>query len=409
MIKRLLPFLLLLYGCGAGGGATVSVVGRYSGKPLSLRVRVLKGGGGTWDGVAVEVLPSGKLRYDPTRLPDLRPESTGVGRLYLHPTVRLYVREKAERERWEPEKYVRLYLKRIPDSMRTFHDYATLFRLYAMRGDTVGMRLTLDTLKRMEEPVRMALDVLTWGRLYPPDTLASLIGPSYPYAVEYYTSVGDWDGLFRLLLPVFRTDPSLLGPYLYDFTWAALYSGDSSSYVKALAYLWVIYGDTSALSRLGEMGVEDPGSTVEYPEAPYLTLITVEGETLHLKGRTTLLVFWNSRCRACVEQVPSLNALYRELSRRGVEVVGVSGEPSGRVREFLRDNGVSYPIVADAPQIFGAFGIPGVPSYVLVSPTGKVIRKWIGGRVPTTALYDALRGLRGRSPHSPVRPSASGR
>ncbi len=408
MRKGLLPLVALLHGCGAGEGTSVLVVGYYSGDPISLRVEVQRGKGPTGNGVVVEVLSSGRLKYDATQLPDLRPESTYVEPLHLYPTVRMHIRGRAERERWDPQRYVRDYLKHIPDSMRTLHDYATLFRLYAAHGDTAGMRRVLDTLRLMEEPVRMALDVLTWGRSHLSDTLGSLIGPSYPYAVEYYTTTGDWEGVFRLLLPAFRTDPSLLGPYLYDFAWAALYSGDSSSYVRALAYLWVIYGDSSALVGLGEEGVE-LDSIVEYPEAPYLTFTAIGGDTLTLKGRTVLLVFWNSRCGACVEQIPSLNALHREFSGYGVEIVGVSEEPSERVREFLKGREVSYPIVANAPHIFGAFGIPGVPSYVLISPTGKVVRKWIGGRVPVAVLSRVIGSHWGRSPHLPARPSASDR
>ena len=372
--------LLLSVACGRDG--EVSLVGTYAGSPLRMSVRRVEGSEG--GGVSVRIRGD-RLTYGP--LPVVKAEEVCVENLGPYPGVRLALRTRAEREGWEPQRYVREYLSRIPDSLKTIHDYATLLRLHLRRGDTLGARAVMDTLESLSSPRSIALDLLTWGER--PDTLSVLLGPTYRYRLEYYRATGNWSGIVSLLRPAFSLDPSLLGLHLYDFAWASLYSGDTSSFLKAMGYVWAIYGDTSALRTLEVFGGDVP---VIYPKVPNLLVRTLSGDTVRLdalRGKVVLLVFWSSTCSVCREQIPALSSLFERLRDRPFTLLAVSEEPPER----LRDLSLPYLVVPNGGYVFSAFSILGVPSYVLVSPTGRVVRRWIGKGVAVEDLERAIGSL----------------
>lgn len=364
------------------GEGVVSVVGTYTGSPLKMSLRTVQGEvkGGT-----VVRVEGRRLTYD--SLPSVGIEEVCVENIAPYPGVRLALRTMAERYNWEPEEYVNRYLSRIPDSLKTLHDYATLFRLYLKRGDVREAGAVLDSMKRLTSPLHQAVDLLTWGEK--PDTLSSFLGPLYSYEVDYYKATGNHDAMRSLLYPAFQRDPALLGLHLYDFAWASLYSGDTSLFLDAMGYAWAVYGDTSALSTLREFGAS---VKVRYPEVPDIVLRTLDGDTISLrslKGKVVLLVFWNSTCSACTEQIPLLSTLSRRMEGKPFIMLAVSKEPPDRLKDF----NTLYPIVPGGAHVFDAFSIFGVPSYVLVSPSGRVVRRWIGKRVDVHDLERAVRSL----------------
>lgn len=108
------------------------------------------------------------------------------------------------------------------------------------------------------------------------------------------------------------------------------------------------------------------------PAAPDLTLETLKGGTLSLaslKNRPVLVNFWATWCPPCVKEIPSLERLYREMQGRGFEVVAVAvGEPPEKVRAFLEDKPVSFPVLLD--------------------PDGNAFRAWQAYAFPTSLVLD---------------------
>ena len=62
-----------------------------------------------------------------------------------------------------------------------------------------------------------------------------------------------------------------------------------------------------------------------------------------------------------------------EYGPRGLVVVGVTKADTGRAREFASENGVTYPVLAGAGDVFDAYGVTWVPAAKLVGPDGKVV------------------------------------
>lgn len=71
------------------------------------------------------------------------------------------------------------------------------------------------------------------------------------------------------------------------------------------------------------------------------------GEVLRLadfRGRPLVLNFWATWCPPCVEEMPLIDAFYRQNSPNGWQVLGLAIDQPSRVRQFLSQHSVSYPI-----------------------------------------------------------------
>jgi thiol-disulfide isomerase/thioredoxin len=86
-------------------------------------------------------------------------------------------------------------------------------------------------------------------------------------------------------------------------------------------------------------------------ETPPLSLPTLDGEIIELandSGKVVVLNFWATWCPPCVEEIPSLERLRKLRHARGLEVISVAvGEEPEKVRQFLEDKPVGYPVALD--------------------------------------------------------------
>lgn len=119
--------------------------------------------------------------------------------------------------------------------------------------------------------------------------------------------------------------------------------------------------------------------------APEIDLPLLDGRTLALKelrGRPVVLAFWSPTCAPCVEELPDLVRLYRELAPRGLELVAVSMpyDPPLAVQAFVRERGVPYPVALDVDgRVAGAFEeIKVIPTTLLIDPKGHIVYREVG-------------------------------
>jgi cytochrome c biogenesis protein CcmG/thiol:disulfide interchange protein DsbE len=85
-------------------------------------------------------------------------------------------------------------------------------------------------------------------------------------------------------------------------------------------------------------------AAVEGKKAPGFSIRTDSGRTISptdFGGKLLVLNFWATWCQPCVDEVPSLDALYRRFSNQGLVVVGVSvDENPDLYKQFLAKNQV---------------------------------------------------------------------
>jgi cytochrome c biogenesis protein CcmG, thiol:disulfide interchange protein DsbE len=114
--------------------------------------------------------------------------------------------------------------------------------------------------------------------------------------------------------------------------------------------------------------------------APDFT-VTNDGRSVRLssyRGKVVVLNFWASWCAPCIEEIPSLNQLQRQMP--GIVVMGVDmGEEDGAYRQFLSDNRVDFLTIRDAlQQSNGLYGTSRPPETYIIDRNGRIRRKFIG-------------------------------
>lgn len=135
--------------------------------------------------------------------------------------------------------------------------------------------------------------------------------------------------------------------------------------------------------------------------APAATFRTLDGRTLttaDLKGKPAIVTFWATSCPGCMEEMPHLIELYRELQPKGLQIVGVamSYDPPNNVLELVRQKQVPYPIALDTDEaIARAFGtIRVTPTSFLIAPDGRIVQQKIGA-FDLPALKTQLKSMLG--------------
>ena len=112
--------------------------------------------------------------------------------------------------------------------------------------------------------------------------------------------------------------------------------------------------------------------------APALRLPALRGAPVDLadqQGKVVLVNFWTTWCPPCVEEIPSLQRLYRRLRPQGLEILAVDvGESVDTMEAFLKDKPIDFPVLMDAD--------------------GSALRRWGVYAFPTTLVLDRGQRIR---------------
>jgi thiol-disulfide isomerase/thioredoxin len=113
------------------------------------------------------------------------------------------------------------------------------------------------------------------------------------------------------------------------------------------------------------------------------------------RGDVVVLNLWASWCPPCRAEIPRLNRLERELSARGLVVLGVNAEelPLAGLGETAQKLGIAYPVALPLSPLTGALRPNGtMPQTWLIDRRGRV-RASVVGLVSERALRSACERL----------------
>jgi peroxiredoxin len=117
--------------------------------------------------------------------------------------------------------------------------------------------------------------------------------------------------------------------------------------------------------------------------APDFTLVDLEGTTWKLsdlQGQVVLVNFWATWCPPCLEEMPSMENLYRTMPKDSFTMLAVLYKDDPAAAENLKKSrGFSFPVLVDPEERTGqAYGLTGVPETFIVDKIGVLREKFIG-------------------------------
>ncbi|MFP3867708.1 MAG: TlpA family protein disulfide reductase [Desulfobacteraceae bacterium] len=119
--------------------------------------------------------------------------------------------------------------------------------------------------------------------------------------------------------------------------------------------------------------------------APDFTLPDIQGKNYtlsQLKGKVVLLNFFTIWCMPCREEMPDLNAIYKEYQNQGLEILGIclKADPN-QLRFFVKQMNLDYPVLNGTDQIDKDYGeITGVPTTFIINKKGDIVHEIVGAR-----------------------------
>ena len=117
--------------------------------------------------------------------------------------------------------------------------------------------------------------------------------------------------------------------------------------------------------------------------APNFTVRADNGVQISPKnfgGRVLILNFWATWCPPCVEEIPSLNELQKQMAGSGVVILGVSVDHNEKLyQNMLKKFQIAFPTVRDPDENYSyLYGTFKVPETYIIDHNAKVVRKYIG-------------------------------
>ena len=99
------------------------------------------------------------------------------------------------------------------------------------------------------------------------------------------------------------------------------------------------------------------------------------------KGKHTLVFFWASWSDEARELAPTMQAIYRQYSGKGLDVLGVPyGDEITDSMDAMTEWGMTFPQIVDVDDdIAGLFGFDSVPYVVFLGPDGKSLAVGLEG------------------------------
>ena len=118
--------------------------------------------------------------------------------------------------------------------------------------------------------------------------------------------------------------------------------------------------------------------------APDFSFPGLDGKKVRLsdfKGKVVLVNIWATWCPPCVDEMPSMEKLYRKFKEQKFEILAVSIDESGRkaVAPFMKKNRLTFPALIDSDgTIKSVYRIAAIPESFIIDKQGVLVKKIVG-------------------------------
>ena len=147
--------------------------------------------------------------------------------------------------------------------------------------------------------------------------------------------------------------------------------------------VWVVLGiiSCSSLDAPPPQGVPDSFNVGQL--APQFTTTDRKGQVHQLsdfRGKVVLVNFWATWCPPCVEEMPSMESLCKELDQEQLAIMALSVDDSWEpVDVFFRESNFGLIIYSDfGGKIAQLYGTEKVPETYILNKHGVIVHKVVG-------------------------------
>jgi peroxiredoxin len=149
--------------------------------------------------------------------------------------------------------------------------------------------------------------------------------------------------------------------------------------VAAIAVAAVAFSQQGYEAKLLAVGHMAPAIKAKTHDGNAFDLSKIIGDT---KPKAVLVNFWFSTCPPCNAEIPKLEEMYGKYKDNGLLIVGINGfEPANTVADFVKNKGITYPVLLNSTPTGGlakAFGVLAYPTNYVLDGTGKIVARFVG-------------------------------
>lgn len=114
-------------------------------------------------------------------------------------------------------------------------------------------------------------------------------------------------------------------------------------------------------------------------KAPDIDLKTMDGKRFSLNDELArgpvVLAFFKVSCPTCQYALPFFERLYKAYGRNGVTLVGVSQNEAKETAAFIKQFGITFPVLLDDTHKYpasNAYGLTNVPTIFWIAQDGEI-------------------------------------
>ena len=137
--------------------------------------------------------------------------------------------------------------------------------------------------------------------------------------------------------------------------------------------------------------------TAEGTVAPDFTLKDINGKDFKLsslRGKYVLLDFWGSWCGWCIKALPNMKECYNKNSKNGkFEIVSIDcNDTEAKWKAAVKQHAMTWTQVKNEEKdgVPTMYGVSGFPTFILISPDGKIVKRYVGSDPAMYTYIDSL-------------------
>lgn len=142
--------------------------------------------------------------------------------------------------------------------------------------------------------------------------------------------------------------------------------------------------------------------------APDIKLTDMDSNEIvlsQLKGKRVVLDFWATWCPPCKQEIPHFIVLANEVKSDNLVIIGISSEDKSVLKDFIKKNGINYPIVSADNLPFPFDQISSIPTTFFVDRNGIIQNVLVGYHDYDTLKANAVaENYQGEQKTAPIQP-----